>query len=196
LSSLEAHPAGAVPPSLLSSRLQSLNANSRNNSTRRLYGHSSGTNTPFSGLLDNDGTGYFDNTQSSDPSSAVLSRRTSEEENHVSNGASGYQTPEHVDYSILSKVPSYSTAIKSPARHMSYNDNLPNYDAALSAPPSPVRGFSNPGTPGAETLGLATPNVGDSHLSNLGFTPLHSPPAPNHAGDSDEIRRLQLLRNR
>ena len=188
----EAHPNGAVPPAALSSRLQNLNANSRNNSSRRLYGSGSGSNTPHPHHPEGDVPGYFDNASHSGHNSTVLSRRVSEEENHTSNVASGYQTPEHVDYTELSKVPSYSTALKTPVRGMSYNDALPNYNTATSAPPSPVRGFSSLHTPVIDGLGHSQ---SANALSNLGFTPIH-PPAPGHAGDLDEARRLHMLRNR
>lgn len=184
----EAHPNGAVPPSLLSSRLQNLNSHSRSNS-RRMYGQGSGSNTPLPHSLPEDG--YFDQHASdSGTNSNVLSRRTSEEENHVSNGASGYQTPiepSHPDHSAysasLSKVPSYTTALKSPSRGLSYNNTLPDYEAATSAPPSPVHRHATL----AQTFGMA----------GVGFTPLHSPPAQGHGhSDLEEARRLQLLRNR
>lgn len=187
----EALPNGAVPPAALSSRLQNLNANSRNNSSRRLYGHGSGSNTPHPVISEGEVPGYFDGHPSGH-SSTLLSRRTSEEENHTSNVASGYQTPEHLDYSELSKVPSYSTAIKTPMRGMSYNDALPNYNTATSAPPSPVRTFSTVHTPGADSGTNHSRSA--SALSHLGFTPIH-PTAPGHS-DVDEARRLQILRNR
>lgn len=194
----EPHPNGAVPPAALSSRLQNLNTNSRNNSSRRLYGPGSGSNTPHPPHFEGEVPGYFDNANhSSGVNSTLLSRRVSEEEHHVSNVATGYHTPEHVDYSDLgdlSKVPSYSTAIKSPIRGTSYNDMLPNYNTATSAPPSPVRSFSALTTPGAESR-QATGGRSSNHISNLGFTPIQ-PASPGHVGDIDEARRLHLLRSR
>lgn len=190
------HPNGAVPPAALSSRLQNLNATSRNNSFRRLPGGAgSGSNTPHPPPHSDGEPGYFDQPPSGQHSNP-LSRRTSEEEQHnsMSNPTSGYHTPEHIDYSELgdlSKVPSYTTALKAPIRSMSYTDALPNYDAAISAPPSPPEGSSHPGTPAA---GLA--NGGRVNpLASMGFTPIH-PPAPVHMGDEDERRRLHFLQNR
>jgi hypothetical protein len=196
----DSHPNGAVPPAALSSRLQNLNAGSRNNSFRRLpHGAASGANTPYhQGHSEND-TGYFDQNNHSGQNSNPLSRRVSEEENHsgVSNLTSGQHTPEHIDYSDLgdlTKVPSYRTAVKAPIRGMSYNDALPNYDAAVSAPPSPVRTFSGPETPGpsSSTNGTNAITIG---VASLGFTPIHPPP-PAHMGDGDERRRLHVLQNR
>jgi len=202
-----AHPAGAVPPAALSSRLQTLNALSRNSSfLGRQPGNGTGSSTPHHQPRESDG-GYFgtngsngtngDSGQQSNP----LSRRTSEEDDHratVSNMTSGQQTPEHIDFSDLgdlTKVPSYATAIKTPVRGMSYTDTVPNYEVATSAPPSPQRGFSNPHSPGTGSNG-GTPNTERSNpMASLGFTPIHPPPAA-HTGDSDEGRRLHILQNR
>ena len=188
-------PDGAVPPAALSSRLQNLNAGSRNNSfLRRQVGTGSGSNTPHSVPHNDDGS-YFDNQPPSNHSNP-LSRRTSEEEDHhASNLTSGQHTPEHVDYSDpgytvnLSKVPSYSTAVKAPVRGMSYTDAgaLPNYEAATSTPPSPEHNFSSP-TPPGEAGPRRNP------LSGLGFTPIGTPP-PVHLGDGDERRRLHWLQS-
>lgn len=125
---------------------------------------------------------------------------------------SGQHTPEHIDYTELgdlTKVPSYRTAVKTPARGMSYSDALPNYETAVSAPPSPVRTFSSPTTPGSGDEGHVN-GGGDRRsvhlngignpLASMGFTPIHAPaPAhimPPHAGEGDERRRLHILQNR
>ena len=189
-------PNGAVPPAALSSRLQNLNAGSRNSSfLRRQTGTGSGGNTPHS-VPHNDDVGYFDGPHSHH--STPLSRRTSEEDNHnVSNMNSGQHTPEHIDFSDLgdlTKVPSYQTAVRAPIRGMNYSDVVPNYDTAISAPPSPERTFISP----AITPGVGSPERVSGHsqqLSNLGFTPLGAP-QPVHLGDGDERRRLHLLRSR
>ena len=190
-----APPNGAVPPAALSSRLQNLNTGSHNNSfLRRQVGSGSGGNTPHSAPHNDEGS-YFDNNHSSNHSNP-LSRRTSEEEvHHASNLTSGQHTPEHVDHSdpgytaSLSKVPSYSTAVKAPVRGMSYTDAgaLPNYETATSMPPSPERTFSSPAAP-SENGYRRNP------LSGLGFTHIGAPP-PVHLGDGDERRRLHWLQS-
>jgi hypothetical protein len=189
------HPAGAVPPAALSSRLQNLNLGSRNNSFRRLHRGESEENTPYSQPHNDGEPGYFDHSASH---SNPLSRRTSEEERGgVSNMTSGRHSPEHIDFSELgdlTKVPSYQTAVKTPVRGMSYNDALPNYEAAVSAPPSPTRTFSGPITPGTEN-GESMNGLRRNPLSTMGFTPIHPPP-PAHMGDGDERRRLHILQNR
>lgn len=140
------HPAGAVTPAALSSRLQNLDISSLNMSLAGgRVGQSSGANTPHP----------LAHGESEDLSRRgnVASRRASEEDEHrsgLSNLTSGQHTPEHIDYSDLgdlTKVPSYSTAVRTPVPTAAYSDSLPNYAAAVSAPPSPSRAFSHPATP-------------------------------------------------
>jgi hypothetical protein len=192
----EPHPNGAVPPAALSSRLQNLNLGSRNNSFRRLHPNGeSGDDTPHSQPHTDGEASYFDH---SGPNSNPLSRRTSEEEHGgVSNLTSGQHSPEHIDFSELgdlTKVPSYRTAVQTPARGMSYNDALPNYEAAISAPPSPTRAFTSANTPGSEN-GESVNGSRRNPISSMGFTPIHTPP-PAHLRDGDERRRLHMLQNR
>ena len=80
------------------------------------------------------GRGYFDNlpgTTSRHSNSNPISRRVSEEEPWAATG-------QHIEFSSeeMSKVPSYSTALQSRATPI--NENLPNYQTAISTPaPSP-----------------------------------------------------------
>lgn len=177
LNSLDSVANGAVPPSALTARLQSLNGNgalSRNNSFMRRPNHNgSGGNTPHPILEESSQPphDYFDFPHSSGGHSRAdsnpMSRRPSDEEMHtnalampalhisspgghgISNPTSGTHTPEHIDYppedlELLNKVPSYTTALKTPVRGLSYHENwdLPNYDTAISRPSSPTRGPS------------------------------------------------------
>jgi hypothetical protein len=194
------HPNGAVAPSALESRLHNLNLNSGSRNSTFLRSHprvASGSNTPVS-HPQTDAPGYFENHPN--PASNPLSRRTSEEENPMSNLASGTHTPEHIDYSDLgdlTKVPSYSTAVKAPARGISYCDAVPNYEAAVSQPPSPARTFSSPTSPGLDspTGGNSIHAASSARRSN---NRLIQHPAPVHIanGDADERRRLHFLRHR
>ncbi|KAL2069655.1 hypothetical protein VTL71DRAFT_14334 [Oculimacula yallundae] len=167
-----ANETGAVAPAALQSRLQNLDLNSmsRNSSFRRLNG--SGHNTPAYRQADGE-PGYFDQ-HNSEPNSNPLSRRTSEEEHtrqSQSGMTSGQQTPaEHLDFADmgdLTKVPSYRTAVRAPTRGMSYSDALPDYNTAISAPPSPERNYSSP----------VTPHERRNPFSGMGFTPISPPPA-------------------
>jgi hypothetical protein len=100
---------------------------------------------------------------------------------------SGQHTPEHIDYSDLNlnKVPSYTTAVRTPVRGLSYSDlqALPNYDAAVSAPPSPER----------QVAQIVTLDV-NGHRGNVetGNIPRHV--FTGH--DSDAGRRFFLLQAR
>lgn len=201
LTSMDGIASNAVRPDALENRLHDLNYSSRNNSFRRRNGTaSSGHNTPQ--LEESGPNSYSDTTPDHIPTSNPLSRRTSEEDNHLTPGImSGVQTPQHIDYSDLDlcKVPSYTTAVKAPVRGMSSQDlrSLPDYNTAISAPPSPelgavymaspqiARGNSYIGsaepTNGAERNGAAVVGNGRPQFSNA---------------DSDASRRLHLLQAR
>ncbi|KAF7891897.1 hypothetical protein EAF00_008199 [Botryotinia globosa] len=229
------HPAGAVPPAALSSRLQNLNTNlnsGRNSFLRRYGGSGSGGNTPHHN--DDHQGSYFDSHHGQSASSATarsnpLSRRGSFNDDHHPDAtsttmSSGYHTPEHLDYNEmgdLTKVPSYTTALKTPVRGMSYTEALPNYESAISAPPSPTLHASTaPSTPHEQPLDggysrshSLSHSLSNSHshadthrhhgpgflrrnpFSSMGFTPLH-PTSHAHSGEADERRRLHLLQHR
>ena len=174
---------GAVPPADLNQRLQELNLNSRNSSFLRMHRNpNSGGTTPLERHHPDHEGSYFDWSHAS---SQPLSRRVSEEEDHpVSNFTSGQHTPEHrendPDLPDLSKVPSYATAVKAPARGMSYSAALPDYNTAVSTPSSPNRNMSYPSTPTNGSLPRRGIDRG-----------VHTP-----IGDSDAQRRLLMIRNR
>jgi arrestin-related trafficking adapter 4/5/7 len=209
-----------VRPDALSSRLQNLDvglsSSSRNSSSlfRRGNASGSGGNTPLrhgygsTGSMQNSVPRSFDHfpDESSLPRSNPLSRRTSEDENIDGQGSgrtTGRHTPEHIDYSEidLSKVPSYTTAIRAPARGMSYTEAeaLPNYETAISAPPSPQGGYTTLATvaetPTTEVNENSTSNVSGGRprnpLAGMGLT-LHR----GHSMDADASRRLHLLQAR
>ncbi|QSZ36274.1 hypothetical protein DSL72_007400 [Monilinia vaccinii-corymbosi] len=229
------HPAGAVTPAALSSRLQNLNSNSnvgqRNSSfLRRFGGSGSGGTTPHH--HDDQPGSYFDShsghaTSSSIARSNPLSRRGSFNDDQPDPASttlsSGHHTPEHLDYNELgdlTKVPSYTTAIKTPVRGMSYTEALPNYESAVSAPPSPTllasTGSSTPHEHPLEGGNSHSHSHSHSHsnssshshaeshrhhgpgflrrnpFSSMGFTPLH-PTNQTNIGEGEERRRLHLL---
>lgn len=159
----------AVGPEALSSRLQDIAISPRNSSfLRRPQGqeqpsddgghlrHDSGSSSSMQQYA-GQSSSFSGPSSTLAPRSDPLSRRTSEEdhphaENIGSEATSGTLTPEHIDYSYtksdladLTKVPSYTTAIRVPFRALSSSSDLqhlPNYEAAISRPPSPVRGYS------------------------------------------------------
>ncbi|KAI8631131.1 arrestin [Xylariaceae sp. FL1651] len=128
----------AVPPAALSRRLQNMTLDeSRGRRFHAPHDSESGAITPHH-IHDSEHA-----TDSSQPHSAELSRRTSEEGHHEH---SGHGTPpEHTEFPTmeqLSKVPSYTTATKTPLpRTPSYTGSLmlPDYQTAISVPGSPTR---------------------------------------------------------
>jgi arrestin-related trafficking adapter 4/5/7 len=131
--------AGGPRPGELQSRLRNLpdfSNGSRQNSRRNLHDYMSGTSGQASGEASpgtDDGNqrsppnghgDYFNRSiATSPPSTAPITRRTSEEEEDIANS--------------LSQVPSYSTAVRTPGLRSSYLEDLPTYDTAISQPPSP-----------------------------------------------------------
>lgn len=244
LSSMDGVASSAVRPEALSHRLQNLAMSSRNNSFyRRPHAGGSGGNTPLyhpnhddslhhgyasnpnfrvAGSLPRSQPGYFDQPpthhSNSAPNSNTISRRTSEEDESHTPVLSGTHTPEHIDYSLdLNKVPSYSTAVKTPARGISYTDlgALPNYETAISRPASPVRSMPTspgielnggggyfaqaPGSGSGSASGTTTPSLdmtsSSGRRSHLGLSSLHPPsihPHGRNVSESDLSRRLHL----
>lgn len=127
------------------------------------------------------------------PSSPVLSRRPSDEVDHE-HVPSGMATPFHPQYAeveTLSRVPSYSTAVRTTVRPHDFE--LPDYDAVvaedipvLSPPQSPQQAY------------IRTAGRGSSQFfSSLDI--LHHRPALAHARSSshdDDDRRLRLVQAR
>lgn len=188
----------AVPPAALSSRLQdvSLSASNRNHSYNSLSGSAingattNGATTPHSQTAES--------RHESPPSSAPLSRTASVEYR------SGMNTPEHVELEELSKVPSYTTALKTPARPLSMDQGLvlPDYESLISAPTTPtVVHASNPldsipeSRAATVTSAPSTPRPRPSRRqTSLGFSSLlhHY----HYGGEEDVRRRLHLMQAR
>ncbi|KAJ2905623.1 carbon catabolite repression protein [Zalerion maritima] len=142
-----------VAPAALSSRLQNVAAVNGNSSV-----------SPRASLVDQ-------SNRTSTLASAELSRRPSNEDHDSSDSVaratrSGYHTPEHIDYSSmedLSRVPSYATAVRTPARnlHVPSRNAPPDYRIAVSvsAPSSPTHRDTDPmstSAPGMETIHEST----------------------------------------
>lgn len=160
-------------------------------------------------------SGYFDlphNSHSashsrghSAPNSNPMSRRTSDEMHTdasslypptpgvggTSNPISGTHTPEHVDYApndleSLNKVPSYTTALKTPARGISYSENwnLPNYETAISRPSSPLpsrgnsTGYHTPEVLGSPVRGATSSNTSPIAMRGAGAAHARSHTSP------------------
>ncbi|TGJ88422.1 hypothetical protein E0Z10_g364 [Xylaria hypoxylon] len=191
----------AITPAALSSRLQSMSLDEpRGGRFHSAHDSGSGAITPHH-ARDSDHA-----ADSSWPHSPELSRRTSEEEH---SRHSGHDTPPvHTEYpnmEELSKVPSYTTATRTPlSRSHSTADCLvlPDYNTAMSAPSSPTRADADPmetiteGS-GAERPGLepsrsrSASSVNRNHVHGFSFFPSHAA-----VGGHDGERRLRLLQHR
>ncbi|KAH7040318.1 uncharacterized protein B0I36DRAFT_379315 [Microdochium trichocladiopsis] len=197
---------GAVAPAALSSRLQQHALNESNDNRRSGHFNSSrarsGATTPHDMPIDG---------EPSQSPSTELSRRTSEEEHPQASGINTPLEPEHNEFlsmAELSKVPSYSTATRTPLpRTPSYVGSLglPDYMTAMSAPstPAPVV-ISDPMAAIAETTGPVSGSPIDiapvsrsptahSRASSMGFNFIAQAGSP---GDAHSDRRVRILQNR
>ncbi|KAI1174380.1 arrestin [Nemania sp. FL0916] len=199
-----AHGAG-VTPAALSSRLQNVTLDDSHRGRFHLpHDSGSGAITPHH-PHDSDHA-----TDSSLPHSPELSRRTSEEEHLGHGGQSGHGTPPiHTEFPSmeqLSKVPSYTTATRTPLpRTPSFTDSLalPDYDTAMSAPSSPTRVITDPmetivegraiGVPSTEVSrpqSASGSSTSQSHVNGFSFMPSHAA-----VGGNDDERRLRQRQN-
>lgn len=188
----------AVPPAALSSRLQdvSLAAGDRTHSSNSLNAASpvDGATTPHSVHAP------YDSNHNSPTQSAALSR------SHSGEDVSGLNTPEHVEFEELNKVPSYSTAVKTPVRPLSMIEGtvLPDYNSAVSAPTSPTIATAHISNPLDSIPEVRTTDVDAAptpprprpsrRQTSLGFSNLlHR----HHDSFEDDVRRrLHLLQTR
>ncbi|KAI8958731.1 hypothetical protein F5Y11DRAFT_359762 [Daldinia sp. FL1419] len=201
----------AVPPAVLSSRLQNVSLDeSRRNESYISTGSGSGATTPFNHPHDNEHAQAGDSSQ---VHSAQLSRQTSEEDHP--NPAGGHHTPpehtEFLDMEQLSKVPSYATATRAPLpRSQSYSGAmvLPDYQTATSAPGSPTRIVVNDPMATMATIVEAPParvvvsSTRSRSASRTRQTNRHSIggfsffPSHTSVGGTDGERRLRLIQGR
>ncbi|TDZ17021.1 putative HECT-type ubiquitin ligase-interacting protein creD [Colletotrichum orbiculare MAFF 240422] len=179
-----------VAPAALTSRLQSvsLDPSQRNTSFNSLNAITEDITGPTSAP-----TG-----QSSLTHSAALTRHNSSEE-HSNSHTSGRNSPEHLDLSDLSRVPSYSTALKTPARARGQaGESLPDYFSAMSAPNTPPASE----VPVTDPLSMIPENdAGRSEPTSPGGShrTWHRPASMTHllsAVSGSDDRRLHLLQGR
>ena len=82
---------------------------------------------------------YPGGSGSANLTSPVMSGRTSDELDHDHITPSGVATPyipQSAEFETLSRVPSYTTAVRTTVKPR--DSNLPDYEAVMSAPPSPM----------------------------------------------------------
>ncbi|KAE8372761.1 putative HECT-type ubiquitin ligase-interacting protein cred [Aspergillus bertholletiae] len=131
-------------------------------------------------------------SNSHSPSSPVLSRRPSDEVDHE-HVPSGMATPFHPQYAeveTLSRVPSYSTAVRTTVRP--HDSELPDYDAVVAEDipiPPPLQS--------PQQAYIRNAGRGSSQLFSLDI--LHHRPGLGHSRTSshdDDDRRLRLVQAR
>ncbi|PWY78327.1 putative HECT-type ubiquitin ligase-interacting protein cred [Aspergillus heteromorphus CBS 117.55] len=139
--------------------------------------------------------GAASGSNSHSPTSPELSRRPSDEHEHDHDYIhSGMATPYHPQYAeveTLSRVPSYSTAVRTTVRPC--DSDLPDYstviaeDVVISAPQSPQQAY------------LRTANAGRGSSYFTAIDALHSRSGllnPRPTSHDDEDRRLRLVQAR
>jgi arrestin-related trafficking adapter 4/5/7 len=201
LAAMSAGQSAPVPPAALSSRLQNMSLEEpRHRRVHSGYDPGLGAITPHH-LGDGEHPNDF-----SRPHSPVLSGRTSEE-NH--GGQSGHATPpahsEYPSLEQLNRVPSYTTATKTPLpRTPSFTNALalPDYNTAMSAPGSPTQTPANPMETIAEGSASepsgresdrprSASSANQTHVHGFSFLPSHAAISGN-----DAERRLRILQHR
>lgn len=183
-----------ISASALHTRLTNLNIHGANQLSPNEPAHESPTEQhPNSRQLNVHFSDYFGSPPGSAPhshGSPELSRRASDEVDHEPI-PSGMATPFHPQYAeveTLSRVPSYSTAVR--ANVGSFDSNLPDYNAVMasSLPTTPM--LQSPQQAyirSARTSGMSTPL---EVQNRTGYFPLHG------ANADEADRRLRLVQAR
>ncbi|KFA64107.1 hypothetical protein S40285_07987 [Stachybotrys chlorohalonatus IBT 40285] len=155
-----------ITPADLSSRLAnvSLDPAQRNASYTSMRALSSGIN---SGMASPTVAHQGVHVTRSEPPSGLRTRSNS------GDGQSGRNSPEHIEIDMedLSRVPSYQTAVRTPARSQTRSDTnaLPDYVTALSAPRTPPAAEGS-----SESLTTITEGVTSNYYGTDMARPLHS----------------------
>lgn len=143
--------------------------------------------------------GSYSGVQSGSPSqpgSNIMSRRTSEEEDgHQSGARTPFPQYDHMEDLDLAKIPSYSTAVKTPApRTHRSSSALPTYDTVVREPTPPA--LAEPPTAHLRSS-ARVPGSLSSSPSDLGL-PSSRNAVPHRIVNTiqDEERRLRLLQQR
>ncbi|KIX96165.1 uncharacterized protein Z520_07943 [Fonsecaea multimorphosa CBS 102226] len=133
----------------------------------------------------------------SQPGSLLMSRRTSEEEDgHQSGARTPFPQYDHME--DLARVPSYTTAVKTPAPRTQLNQSiaLPTYGAAVTDPSPPplaepptVHLRTSPRLPGSIT---ATANSPDSPVNGVARTTVSHRTVSSIQDDERRLRMMQL----
>jgi hypothetical protein len=144
--------------------------------------------------------GSYSGAQSGSPSqpgSNIMSRRTSEEEDgHQSGTRTPFPQYDHMEDLDLAKIPSYTTAVKTPApRTNRSSSTLPTYDTVVREPTPPA--LAEPPTAHLRSF-ARVPGSLSSSPSDLGLPGSSRMAMPHRNVNTiqDEERRLRLLQQR
>ncbi|GFP54636.1 hypothetical protein ACSS6W_002467 [Trichoderma asperelloides] len=177
----------AITPAALSSRLAdvSLDPSQRNSSYQSVH-NASGRASPTHG------SSHASQTSSQTP--AHLSRTNSEEEESSTRSSGERAQVDVAEFAELNRVPSYSTAVKTPARSRTQTSAfVPDYQTALSAPRTPPNLEPSNGN---DTLSTITEHTtGEGHLQHVARA-LSPPMTRSHSDDTTSHRRSLLFRSR
>lgn len=176
----------AITPAALSSRLAdvSLDPSQRNSSYQSVH-NASGRASPTHGSS---------HASQNSQTPAHLSRTNSEEEESSARSSGERAQVDVAEFAELNRVPSYSTAVKTPARSRTQTSAfVPDYQTALSAPRTPPNLEPSNGN---DTLSTITEHTtGEGHLQHVARA-LSPPMARSHSDDTTSHRRSLLFRAR
>lgn len=177
----------AITPAALSSRLADVSLDpSQRTSSYQSVQNASGRASPTHG---SNHTPHTPHTPAQH-----LSRTNSEEEESSARSSAERAQVDVAEFAELNRVPSYSTAVKTPARSRTQTGIfVPDYQTALSAPRTPPNVEVGSG---ADTLSTITEHApGETHMQHVARA-LSSPMARSQSDDSSAHRRLHLFRAR
>ncbi|KAH6605744.1 hypothetical protein Trco_004897 [Trichoderma cornu-damae] len=187
-----AHGAAAITPAALSSRLAdvSLDPSQRNSSYHSIF-NASGRASPTHGPNPN-------HASHTPHTPAHLSRTNSEEEEPSARSSAERAQVDVAEFAELNRVPSYSTAVRTPARSRTQTSVfVPDYQTALSAPRTPPNvDFGSGSGSGSDPLSTIAENTAaETRAQGVARDP--SPRiARSQSDDSSAQRRLYLFRAR
>lgn len=182
-----------ITPAALVSRLAdvSIDPSQRSSSYQSLHA-ASGRNSPTHGTSQSSS-----HTPHTPHTPAHLSRTNSEEDESSSRSSAERVQVDVAEFAELNRVPSYSTAVKTPARSRTQTGVfVPDYQTALSAPRTPPNMELNNSNDALATITEhATGEVRETHMQSVARA-LSPPMARSNSDDTSAHRRLHLFRAR
>ncbi|KAH0492699.1 hypothetical protein TgHK011_007640 [Trichoderma gracile] len=184
-----------ITPAALSSRLASVSLDqSQRNSSYQSIQAASGRTSPTHGASHTSHTPHTPQTP------AHLSRTNSEEDEASARSSGERAQVDTAEFAQLNRVPSYSTAVKTPARsRTSTGFSAPDYQTALSAPRTPpnmeLSGSNDALSTIAEHAAGEAQETREPHMQSVARA-LSPPMTRSQSDDNSMHRRLHLFRAR